>query len=503
MSAGDAVGEVWSVELFGVDGQLVLARAKVGPAARAALSPQLVSPETTNRIRLALALSGCVWPAEPVSLAVSPTGSSGAPGCEVALACAVLAASGAVPVDRLQRTVLLGGLDPQGRILPVRGVLPAMLAARRDGMQRAVVPSAALPEAALVDDLEAFGADRLADVLAWLARADPRLSVPRAQPTTGPDLAKVVGQPEARSALEVAAAGGHNLLFIGRPGSGATLLARCLPGLLPTLSHPRALEVTAIHSLAGLLNRDAPLISSPPFIAPHHSASTAALLGGGVDHAIPGAVSLAHHGVLFLDSAADLSPSEMESLRTVVEHGEIRLARRAGVDRYPARFQLVLAANPCPGQCAREPDCSCSPHARRRYLARLSGPLLDRIDLRVRLRPPPDGQVDLAAPETTAVVRARVAQARQRAADRWAAYGGHTNADVPASVLQREFGLPRPVTAALDRGLACGAITARGAERCLRVGWTHADLAGALLPDAEHIAAALRFRDRRPNEQIT
>jgi magnesium chelatase family protein len=305
----------------------------------------------------------------------------------------------------------------------------------------------------------------------------------------------VRGQPDGVRALEVAAAGGHHLLLVGRPGSGTTMLARRLPGLLPDLSGPQTLEVTAIGSLAGTLTPEAPLITRPPFVAPHHSASVPALVGGGVGVAKPAAISKAHHGVLFLDEAADFGPRTLESLRTALEDGEIRLARRDGIARYPARFQLVLASWPC--ACGRsDADCSCSPHARRRYLARLSGPLLDRVDLRVRLRPeaPPS---DTGVPDSTAVVRQRVQDARHRATRRWAEHGMHTNADVPASALRRRS-LPAAARALLESGLATGSLTRRGADRALRVGWTLADLAGLDQPGPDQIAEALAFRDRRP-----
>jgi magnesium chelatase family protein len=223
-----------------------------------------------------------------------------------------------------------------------------------------------------------------------------------------------------------------------------------------------------------------------------------ALVGGGVGVAKPGAISKAHNGVLFLDEAAEFAPDRLEALRTALEEGEIRLARRDGVARYPAGFQLILATNPCPCAPPREFDCVCSPHAKRRYLARLSGPLLDRVDLRVRMRPITAlSRADVAHPEPTAAVRSRVAKARARAVERWHKHGWLTNAQAPGPILRREFGLPRNVTALLDRGLDVGAVTARGADRCLRVSWTLADLAEVDQPTADHVAAALEFRDRR------
>ena len=222
------------------------------------------------------------------------------------------------------------------------------------------------------------------------------------------------------------------------------------------------------------------------------------MIGGGSGLAKPGAISQAHHGVLFMDEACEFGPNRLEALRTALEEGEVRLARRDGVSRYPANFQLVLATNPCPCAPPRELDCTCSPHAKRRYLGRLSGPLLDRVDLRVRMRPiTAMSTAEIAPPESTAVVRARVDKARRRAAERWHEYGWRTNAQAPGPILRREFALPRKVTALLDRVLDTGAVTARGADRCLRVAWTLADLAESDRPESDHVAAALEFRDRR------
>jgi magnesium chelatase family protein len=487
--------------LFGVDAMIVQAQATVGAdEPRVDLLDRFAEAETVERLRAAVCNSDLAWPTAPVTVTLSPPARLPAVAGDLALACAVLAAAGLLPTGRLGQTVLVGDLGLDGQIRPVRGVLPALLAAWRAGLRQAIVPRAGLAEAGLVPGLRVRGAERLSDVVAWLRDEQHTLPAPGApatapDPQDGSDLSDVRGQPEAVRALEVAAAGGHHLLLVGLPGSGATMLASRLPGLLSDLSGQQALEVTAIHSLAGTLTAEAPLITRPPFIDPHHSTSAPALVGGGVGVAKPGAVSRAHCGVLFLDEAAEFAPRCLEALRTAVEEGEIRLARRDGVARYPARFQLVLASPPCP--CARsESDCSCSPHARRRYLARLSGPLLDRVDLRVRLRPaPPPGAPDGPVPEGTAVVRERVRAARQRAAHRWADDGAATNAEVPATVLRDA--LPNPVIGQVDRALSVGALTRCGAERVLRVAWTLADLAGLDRPGDDQIAEALAFRDRR------
>jgi magnesium chelatase family protein len=362
-----------------------------------------------------------------------------------------------------------------------------------------IVPESAMAEAGLVDGIAVYGAESLCTLVAWLrgegTLAEPDGVLPDTVRSCG-DLSEVVGQEEARWALEVAAAGGHHLLLTGPPGIGKTMLAQRLPGLLPPLSESEALEVTAIHSVAGALSGDQPLITMPPFVAPHHSTSAAAMIGGGSGSARPGAVSRAHRGVLFLDECAEIDSKVLEAMRTPLEEGEVRIARRDGVARYPARFQLILAANPCPCAPARDIDCICAPLARRRYLGKLSGPLMDRIDIWVQMHGHVDAAFGAEAAESSAVVGDRVAAARQRAAQRWQEYGWVTNAEVPGHILRQRFRLPREVLAPVEAALRLGRLSARGADRAVRVAWTISDLRGSDIPSAQDVMSALNFRQR-------
>jgi magnesium chelatase family protein len=495
----------WTVTLTGVKGTVVRVEVDAAPGVPG-LSlvglPDTAVREARDRIRSAITNSGAKWKLCRVTVSLTPASvRKRGSGFDLALACGCLAAFGELPAERLASWVLIGELGLDGTVRPVTGVLPMALTAVSEGRGRLVVAEGAAREAALVPGAEVAVVSTLTEAVAIVCGdQQPRWAdavAPAVPPLDLPDLADVTGQAIPRRAVEVAAAGGHHLLLHGPPGAGKSLLAERLPGLLPALTEQQVLEVTAVHSVAGALSPERPMVVRPPFQAPHHTASAAALVGGGVGVARPGAVSLAHRGVLFLDEAPEFAPSVLDTLRQPMERGVVELARGDATVTYPARFQLVLAANPCP--CGRSGgrllDCSCTPDQRRRYATRLSGPLLDRVDLQVPVLPLTRAElVDGRGGEDSQQVRERVLTARERAAARFAGRPWSTNSELPGAVLRTEHRVDTAAMAIVLDEVGRGRLSGRGVDRVLRVAWTLADLDGEQRPGSRHVSDAVAMR---------
>lgn len=506
----NVVGRGLAVTLNGLTGAVVEAEAAFYdglPGFALVGLPDTAVGESKQRVRAALSASRVTLPARKLTVNLRPASVRKAgTAFDLSIALAILAAIGLIDPDSTAATVHLAELGLDSRLRHVRGVLPAVLAARREGVSKFVVAPSDRAEAEIAGEVSIRTADSLAEAanLHGGSFTPPDLPALRRPAGTGhpvdsaaPDLADVTGQPEARRALEIAAAGAHHLLMIGPPGAGKTMLASRLPGLLPDLDAAAAEEVTAVQSIAGNFDAAAGLLRRPPFEAPHHLSSAAAVIGGGTGTAMPGAASRAHRGVLFLDEAPEFDRRVLEALRQPLERGVLKIQRAAGAATLPARFQLVLAANPCPCGKAigKGIECTCTPLAKRRYLAKLSGPLLDRIDLRLEVLPVRAAQLRAErSGEATTVVAARVRAARERQSARFAGQPWSTNAEAPGTWLRGDARLPRAETVDGERALETGGLTVRGYDRVLRCAWTIADLREAARPTRDDVAAALLLR---------
>lgn len=506
------VARTLSIALAGLEGTLVEIEADVSPGLPVFSLvglPDSSTLQSRDRVRAAAAQIGASLAQRRITVNMSPAwiAKSGS-GFDLGIAVAVLAAQGVIPAAAIAPVLHLGELSLDGLLRPVPGILPALLAARAAGVRTVVVPDSNAAEAQLVDGIRVIAAPDLAAVLrahgARIPLTPPRPAqapaadapTPAAEPPSPPDFRDVIGQHQARFAAEVAAAGGHHLLLQGPPGAGKTMIASRLPGILPQLEAEDALAVSAIRSLSGRFDARGGLIRTPPFESPHHTATASAMVGGGSGIARPGAISRAHAGVLFLDEAPEFDRAVLEALREPLETGDVTLHRAKGVARYPARFQLVLAANPCP--CGKGwgsgKDCSCTPMQRRRYVSRLSGPVLDRIDMRLQVPPSAVQSGSAEGAECSASIAERVRTARARQQERFAAHPWSLNSQIPGPQLRGRFA-PEPQAARLlEHALGRGRLTLRGHDRVMRLAWTLADLSGSPRPTADHVGRTLTLR---------
>jgi magnesium chelatase family protein len=454
--------------------------------------------ESRERVHAALLNSGFAFPQRRITVNLAPAQMRKVgPGFDLATACGVLAASEQLPATELERWAVFGELSLGGELRRCRGVLAVAEGARRSGIPGLIVPRACAREAALVDGLLVAGVARLREVVAIMrGELPPGLPEPAPEPPSDDpaqlDLADIRGQSGAIRALTIAAAGAHNLLLSGPPGTGKTMLARRLISVLPPLARTEAITVTRIHSIAGA-HVGAGLVRARPLRAPHHTISASGLVGGGA-HPTPGEASLAHHGVLFLDELSEFSRAALEALRQPLEDGVVAIVRGQRTVVFPTRFQLMASTNPCPCGMAGHQRCRCSEADLARHRRRLSGPLLDRMDLLMHMQRPPADELERGATTTSSEVRDTVQAARERQAARLAGSGLTTNAELTPRLVRERVRADRQALAVLRHAYAGGELSVRGHGRILRVARTIADLADSEHVRAEHVNEALSLR---------
>ena len=475
--------------------------------------PDATLSESRDRIRAAILNSNMNWPNRKVTVSLSPAWlPKGGSAFDLPIALTILAASGQIDPRKLESGFFLGELSLEGLLRPIRGVLPTLIAARQLGINQVIVPNENLREASLLRELDALSFPNLSSVIRYLEngirpenpllfdQSTSELRTKKKEVTL--DMSEVSGQTSMKHALMIAAAGSHNLLMIGPPGAGKTMLAERLPTILPPLTEMEAIEVAGIHSIAGTLAGREMMSAEPPFVAPHHSTTVPALVGGGSSTIRPGACSLAHNGLLFIDEAPECDSGILDSLRQPLESGKITITRAALSTTYPARFMLVLAANPCPcGKYAgRGRSCECTSLQIRRYINRISGPLLDRLDMKLNVETPTRAELSEAGQESSAVMREKVISARAKAAERFKIENFQLNSQIPPKLLRDRYRPKREALALLYKLLDNESISPRGFHRSIRLAWSIADISGVEVPGVKEIEEALQLRSGLPGE---
>ncbi len=497
-----------SCALSGVDGVLVHVETDI-TGGKFALSivglPDATVRESQDRVLPAMRNSGYMFPSSRITVNLAPADiKKEGSAFDLPIALSILAASRQIPPRALENILLFGELSLDGQLNGIRGALPLVLSAKAQGVTEILLPADNAREVAAVEGVRIYPAHSLSEAAQHLTGEKPILcqeqisfdDIRRQRPTAAYDLRDVKGQTGARRALEIAAAGGHNMLMVGVPGSGKTMLARCLPGILPEMTAQEAFDVTRIHSVAGLLPPNSGLITQRPFRTPHHSASMPALIGGGPD-ARPGEISLAHNGVLFLDELPEYPRPVLEALRQPLEDGFVTVSRVRARSQYQARCMLIASMNPCP--CgyygSRVRTCRCTEHEIRRYLERISGPLLDRIDLQVETDAVPVSEIrQTGASESSDAVRARVQAARERQIKRLSAAGITCNAQATGSVVHELFPLPSGSAQVLEKAVDKLHLSMRAYTRIIKVAQTIADLEQSQVIAPTHILEAVQYR---------